>query len=175
MHRWQLRARSTEARRSGPHGRAAPKSVWAPVLLVGSLSTAVAITGCASTANAPRGTPAETLASVCPAPLQPYLRAALYMSGRNTDGAPDERWDSLVNEVLIPHFPDGGSVIETTGWWQRRDGRAGTSAGRMIVILHPLSDRDSFVAAVEAVIEAIKVRFNHRAVLWEEARVCATF
>ncbi len=130
------------------------------------------LAACAST---PSSVPADTPPWTCPAPLEPHLRAALYMSGRNTEAVADERWEQLVNEVLIRHFPGGASVLETTGWWERADGRPGTSAGRMIVILHPLSDRAAFVAAVEAVIAEIKTRFNHRAVLWEEARVCATF
>ncbi len=143
-----------------------------PICLAVMLTLAPVLAACASTQ---RSVPADTPPWTCPEPLEPYLRAALYMSGRNTTDADDERWEQLVNEVLIRHFPGGASVLETTGWWERADGRPGTSAGRMIVILHPLSDRAAFIVAVDAVIVEIKERFNHRAVLWEEARVCATF
>lgn len=131
------------------------------------------LAACASTQ--PRSVSATTPPWTCPAPLEPYLRAALYTSGRSTEGQTDERWEQLVGEVLVRHFPAGATVLETNGWWERIDGRASTSAGRTIVILHPLSDRSAFVDAVEAVIAEIKERFNHRSVLWEEARVCATF
>ncbi len=152
--------------RSGPAAAAAGISLAAIVALSPLLAT------CAST---PRSVSTDTPPWVCPAPLEPYLRAALYMSGRDADGLTDERWEQLVNEVLIRHFPNGATVLETTGWWQRSAGRAGTSAGRTIVILHPLAERDSFVEALEMAITEIKERFNHRSVLWEEARVCATF
>ncbi len=141
--------------------------------LAALMTIAPLLAACASTP--PRSLPADTPPFTCPAPLEPYLRAALYMSGRNTDVAADARWDQLVNEVLTRRFPGGATVLETRGWWQRGAGGSGTSAGRMIVILHPLAERDSFVEAVDVVIAEIKQRFNHRSVLWEETHVCATF
>ncbi len=159
-----------EIRLSRRYERAATGS--ARTRLVALASMATMLTACASPG---RSVSVHTPTWTCPAPLEPYLRAALYMSGRNTDGLADDRWEQLVNEVLIRHFPGGATVLETRGWWQRSNGGAATSAGRTIVILHPLAERDSFVEAVEMVIAEIKERFNHRSVLWEEARVCATF
>lgn len=106
----------------------------------------------------------------CPAPLQPYLRTSLY-----TGAIADTAWHRFMSEVLVQHFPAGGSVFENTGWWRRPDGTMYRNVGKTLVVLAPVTETDSHRTAVRAVIAAIKQRFNHQSVGWEEARLCAGF
>ena len=98
------------------------------------------------------------------------MKATLYM-GRGTRNAAE--WQTFVDEVLVKHFPDGGTALETSGWWEGRVGDASEKNSRMLVMLHPAADRENFARGVEAVIADIKERFGHRAVLWEEVAICA--
>ncbi len=135
---------------------------------------AVAAAGCVS-ANTTRVETADPVpASVtanCPGPLVPYVKVTLYM-GRGTQDA--DEWQRFADDVLVRYFPDGGTMIETSGWWEGRVGDATDKNSRMLVMLHPAPDRDAFAEAVQAVIADIKERFGHRAVLWEETAICAT-
>jgi hypothetical protein len=108
--------------------------------------------------------------SSCAAPLQPYVKVTLYMGRGSRDAG---QWQTFVDEVLVRHFPDGGTMLETAGWWEGRTGTPGDNNSRMLVMLHPAGDRDAFALAVQEVIAEIKDRFGHRAVLWEESAICA--
>lgn len=135
---------------------------------------AVGSPGCASS-NTTRVEAAHSApvaaASQCVQPLEPFVKVTLYM-GRGTQDASE--WQAFVDSVLVRHFPDGGTMLETSGWWEGRVGDAAEKNSRMLVMLHPVAERDSFAAGVQAVIADIKERFGHRAVLWEETAICAT-
>ncbi len=115
-------------------------------------------------------TPATAPALSCPAPLQPYLRTALF-----TGAIADTAWQRFVSEVLVQHFPAGGSVFENTGWWRRPNGTTYRNVGKTLVVLAPVTETESHRVAVRAVIAEIKQRFNHQSVGWEEGRLCAGF
>lgn len=135
--------------------------------LAGISVLAAGLAGCATA----RPVPLPTAAPVsCPAPLQPYMRTTLY-----TGAIADTAWRRFMSEVLIEHFPAGGSVFENTGWWRRPDGTLYRNVGKTLVVLAPVTEIEQHRAAVRAVISAIKQRFNHRSVGWEEDRLCAGF
>ena len=115
----------------------------------------------------------------CTAPLEPHLRAALYMD-RSNRNAPsgiltDEEWERFVDDVLVKHFPAGGTMFSNSGWWRRPDGSRSGGPGKTLVMLVRASEAGSHRAAVQAVIDEIKKRYRHRSVLWEEDWVCAAF
>lgn len=115
----------------------------------------------------------------CGAPLQPYLRTAVYLDRSNTKDplhpySPEE-WERFIQEVLVRFLPDGGSVFDHTGWWRRPNGTTFRGIGRTLVVLAPESATQAHRAAVKSVIDAIKQRYGHQLVIWEEARVCAAF
>jgi hypothetical protein len=139
----------------------------AVALVAASLSVAACVSSSTTRVQAPEP---GTTTGLCAAPLQPYLKATLYM-GRGTQDAAE--WQAFVDEVLVRHFPDGGSMVEVSGWWEGRVGDAAEKNSRMLVMLHPAGERQTFVAGIEAVIADIKARFGHRAVLWEETSTCA--
>jgi len=159
-----LRAAESSGFPQGPH----VASVLLCILL------AVGSPGCISSnttrVEATDPTPAAA-AATCPAPLEPFVKVTLYM-GRGTQNA--DEWQKFADDVLVRYFPDGGTMIETSGWWEGRVGDAADKNSRMLVMLHPAADRDVFAQAVQAVIADIKGRFGHRAVLWEETAICAT-
>ena len=150
-------------------GSSHPKSVVLSMVLL-----AVGASGCVS-ANTTRVEAVETgsapVASKCPVPLEPFVKVTLYM-GRGTQDA--DAWQEFVDDVLVRHFPDGGTMLETSGWWEGRVGDAADKNSRMLVMLHPATDRDALAEGVQTVIADIKERFGHRAVLWEETAICAT-
>ena len=115
--------------------------------------------------------PPVALETSCPAPLEPFVKVTLYM-GRGTQEA--DEWQEFADDVLVRYFPEGGTMIETSGWWEGRVGDAADKNSRMLVMLHPAADRDAFAQGVQAVIADIKDRYGHRAVLWEEIAICAT-
>jgi len=98
-------------------------------------------------------------------------------SNRNSpDGRlSDEEWRAFVEEVLVRHFPDGGTILDNSGWWRRPDGTTFRGVGRVLIMLVPASEVDPERAAVRSVIDAIKSRYGPRAVGWEEDWVCAGF
>ena len=133
-------------------------------------------TGCASVG----ATPASRVSSApCPPTLEPYLRTSLYMdrSNRNDPSGrlTDDEWQGFVDEILLRHFPAGGTIFLNSGWWRRPDGSTGGGPGRTLVVLSPVSEAESHRSAVGAVIAEVKARYGHRSVLWEEGRVCVTF
>lgn len=123
---------------------------------------AVDLPGCVSSnttaVRAANPAPAA-LPSICAAPLEPFVKVTLYM-GRGTRNASE--WQSFVDTVLVRHFPDGGTMLETSGWWEGRVGDAADKNSRMLVMLYPAAARDAFAAGVQAVIADIKDRFGER-------------
>jgi len=106
----------------------------------------------------------------CPAPLQPYLRTTLFMADFSGPA-----WERFFNEVIVQHFPTGGSITVGPGWWRRPNGTIAHGNGKMMSMLVPATETESQRAAVRAAITAIKQRFNQISVGWEEAQVCAGF
>ena len=129
---------------------------------------------------AARSTPAAApLQGGCVAPLQPYLRTSVYIDRSNTKDpqrpySPEE-WDRFINEVLIRHVPDGGTVFDNTGWWRRPNGTTFRGIGRTLVMLSSASETAADRAGITAIIDEIKRRYGHQLVIREEAVVCASF
>ena len=115
----------------------------------------------------------------CPAPLEPYIRTALYLdrSNRNDPSGrlSDEEWQRFVDTVLLEHFPAGGTILANSGWWRRPNGTTGGGPGRTLVVLAPVAEAGAHRMAVRAVIAEIKTRYGLRSVLWEEGQACAAF
>ena len=117
--------------------------------------------------------------SLCSAPLSEYLRTSIYLDRSNTRDPvrpfSEEEWYRFIDEVLIRHLPNGGTVFDNTGWWRRANGTTFRGIGRTLVILAPAADSVAHRAGAVAVVDAIKNRYGHQVVIREEARVCAQF
>lgn len=115
----------------------------------------------------------------CNAPMTRYLRSSVYLDRSNTRDPlgpySEAEWGTFIDEVLINHLPDGGTVFDNTGWWRRPNGTTFRGIGRTLVVLAPQKDSVSHRTGVRAVVDAIKQRYGHRLVIHEEALVCALF
>jgi len=143
------------------------------VALLSSISVAIA---CApkQPALAPR-----VQAVACNSPLAPHLRVDLY-TDRSNRNAPsgrltDEEFKAFVEQVLVKHFPTGGTIMENSGWWRRPNGTTFHGLGRTFVVLIPEKEVQPERVAIRAVISEIKTRYGPRSVGWEEDWVCAAF
>jgi hypothetical protein len=138
------------------------------------IAATLLITGCAHHQTHGPG-PADS----CNTPLEPYLRIDLYTdrSNRNHPSGrlTDEEWKTFVEEVLVKHFPAGGTVFENSGWWRRPNGTTFHGVGRTMIMLVPRDDVRPDRAAVREVIAQIKSRYGPSSVGWEERWVCAAF
>lgn len=118
-------------------------------------------------------------ALTCPEGLKPFLRTSLYTdrSNRNspTGKLTDAEWQKFVDDVLIRHFPAGGTVYPNVGWWRRPNGSIGGGSGHTIVVLAPQAEIQVHREAVKEVIREIKTRHGHLSVGREESTVCAGF
>lgn len=131
-----------------------------------ALYVGAALSGCVQ----PRARVDAAPAPPCPSPLEPHVRTALY-----TGAIPDTAWQRFEREVLVHHFPAGGTVLDNTGWWRRPNGTMYRNTGKTLMVLAPITEIEAHHDAVRAVIATFKQRFNQRSVGWEEDRVCAGF
>ena len=81
-------------------------------------------------------------------------------------------WDAFLQREVVPHFPEGFAVIETTGFWL--DGKKQqtiTEPSRMISrVLRP-GDAE----AIPLIIDSYKRAFDQESVLRIDTMVCAKY
>ena len=101
----------------------------------------------------------------CDASLQARQVAQL-LFGRNVEDrvrVSEADWSDFVAREVSPRFPDGFTVVDSTGQW--RDARRGSilrEASKLIEIVLPGSSDDR--SKIEAIAEAYKRRFEQRSV-----------
>ncbi len=100
---------------------------------------------------------------------------ALYFGLSGPDGViGDNAWAAFREEHLVGQFSDGFTVLGGSGHWRDLDTGEGVSeSSRVVLLLHEGRAEDD--AAIEAVAEAYKTRFDQQSVLRVDTAVCATF
>jgi hypothetical protein len=98
------------------------------------------------------------------APGDTWLRTELFFGLNKPDGVvTDAEWQSFVQEVITPLFPDGLTVINGSGHWKDHSGRIQNEGCRVLILLHPpqqqVNDR------IEQVRTIYCTRFRQEAVL----------
>lgn len=93
-------------------------------------------------ADAARAAPAATMKGdpARPAHATNWQRAELYFGIGATDAAASaddrQRWQRFLDEEVTPRFPDGFSVLDAYGQWQRREtGTIERQPSKLLVIL----------------------------------------
>ncbi len=72
--------------------------------------------------------------------------------------------DEFVSNNLVARFPDGFTIIETTGYWRDRQANATVyENGRQVVILHEATPENE--TAVNEIAEQYRARFDQQSVL----------
>ncbi len=109
------------------------------------------------------------------APLgAPYLRTTLYFGlNRKIGSVTEGQWKSFLRDEVTPRFPKGLTVWEADGQWRGADGHIGRERAKVLLLVH--EDSREVTAALTAIIEAYKHKFEQESVLWETAGVCAAF
>ena len=75
----------------------------------------------------------------CPEGLQGVVRYELYFGLDHADGrsVSAEEWDDFVADTITPRFPQGLSMFDVRGQWQRPDGIIERENTKMVMLAHP--------------------------------------
>ena len=120
------------------------------------------------------GAGCATLPGNC-AGLTPMTRTELFF-GRNIRAAErvtDAEWQRFLDEEITPRFPDGLTVLSSTGQWRQTDGHVITERGFVVAIVAPGSAE--MQRNFDAIREAYRSRFSQESVLLVQAAVCADY
>jgi len=93
------------------------------------------------------------------------MRSELYFGASRTNG-PDVSqadWQSFVDDVITPRFPDGLTVLEGNGQWRMKDGSLAKEKSRIVILVHSNSAQDR--KKLDEIRDAYKSRFAQEAVL----------
>lgn len=75
----------------------------------------------------------------CPDGLQEVVRYELFFGLDHADGrsVSTEEWDAFVADTITPRFPQGLSMFDVRGQWQRPDGTIERENTMMVMLAHP--------------------------------------
>jgi hypothetical protein len=125
--------------------------------------------------NAPRAAvQAAAAVNECGPVGAPSMRTTLYFGlNRKTGNVSETQWKRFLRDHVTPRFPQGLTVWEANGQWRRADGVIVQEPAKVLLLVH--DQTPAVHAAIDAIIEDYKKTFEQESVLWETARVCATF
>lgn len=142
------------------------------LLLVLTLSS-----GCRSLAPAAAPMPPipSPPAATCGEGMRPMVRETLYFGRSRPDGGQvsDAEWRTFVDDVVVPHFPDGFTLVPAAGHWRGGDGAIASEPSMLLIVLHG-GDAAS-TASLAAIAAEYRRRFAQEAVLRERGPTCAAF
>jgi hypothetical protein len=118
--------------------------------------------------------PASAENTECTAPARAQVRHELVFGTARAHGVPlgEDEWQSFIDSVVTPRFPDGLTVLNASGQWRGAGGVTKEQA-RILVIWHDrLPSRD---ADIEAIRSAYKERFDQQSVLRIDSVSCVSF
>lgn len=103
------------------------------------------------------------------------VRESLYFGLSRPSGEPvtDAQWQAFVAEVVTSALPNGFTVLDGMGQYREESGRIVREPSKLVIILH--SGAQAGEAAVAAILDAYRKRFDQESVLRERGAVCARF
>ncbi|MGD9589414.1 MAG: DUF3574 domain-containing protein [Pyrinomonadaceae bacterium] len=110
------------------------------------------------------GPPCETLLNAGP---EKFLRTELFFGMAKPDGTEvtAEEWDKFVEEVIVPAFPDGFTVVAAEGRFRGDDGRTVAEKSRLLIVLYPKRTRSESSRKIDVIRTAYLKRFDQKSVL----------
>lgn len=109
----------------------------------------------------------------CGAPYQPVEEVLLFF-GRDTPAGEvsEAEWQAFLEEVLVPAFPDGATVLDGEGrWFDDAAGRSGAERSKLVLLL--VFEPQGLEARIGQVAERYAARFQQQAVLAARRPLCA--
>ena len=97
----------------------------------------------------------------CPDGLQEVVRFELFFGLDHADGrsVSAEEWDAFLADTITPRFPQGLSVLEVKGQWQRPDGVIERENTRMVMLSRPPPIEDG-MALIDEISREYARRFD---------------
>jgi Xaa-Pro aminopeptidase len=101
------------------------------------------------------------------------LRTTLYFGLNRPKGRVTEKdWQVFLKNDVTPRFPQGLTTWDAFGQWQSQ-GVIDRERSKVLLLVHP--DTQEARESIQAVIARYRRLFEQESVLWEIARVCASF
>jgi hypothetical protein len=125
-------------------------------------------------ALARRDAPISAPTAECTLPARALVRHELIFGTARAHAAPlgEDEWQSFLDAVVTPRFPEGLTVLSAQGQWRGETGLA-KEQSRILVIWHDRTpSRDTDVEAIRA---AYKDRFDQESVLRIDSVSCVSF
>ncbi len=112
---------------------------------------------------------------VCRDGADAWLSTSLFFGRSISDGGTvsDADWTGFVETEIASRFPDGFTVLDGNGFWQKPDGRLGREKSKVLIVLHP--EKPPRGKAFEEIISAYKIKFRQRSVLKSVSAACVKF
>ncbi|MEQ1765713.1 MAG: DUF3574 domain-containing protein [Pyrinomonadaceae bacterium] len=132
-----------------------------------SLAILLVISLAANSQGVPMGQAFDSRWIVSEATFEKFIRTELYF-GRNipTGGTVSESdWQTFVDEIVTPRFPDGLTVLDADGQWRGKDGSIAREESKVIVLLYPRKIRKATNVKIEEIRAEYKKRFSQEAVM----------
>jgi hypothetical protein len=125
-------------------------------------------------ALARRDAPATAAIGECTRPAQAKVRHELIFGTARARGAPlgEAEWQSFLDTVVTPRFPDGLTILNAQGQWRGEGGLAKELSRILVIWIDRSPSRD---ADIEAIRSAYKERFDQESVLRIDSISCVSF
>jgi len=136
------------------------------------LGTSVASTPSAHNGAAPAAASIAATNQTAAAPdSKLYHRTELYFGTSHADHSPPvtaTQFQSFVNSVVTPRFPDGLTVLDGRGQWRNDDGSLSKETSHELILLYPLSDR-SASGKIEYIRKTYEKQYDQESVLRDDS------
>ena len=112
----------------------------------------------------------------CVASKMEWLETKLFMGLSRSGGAAVSRreWDEFVTDNFVASFPQGFTIVETTGYWQDRVTKSTVyENGKQVVILHEATTDNETM--INEIAEQYRSRFDQQSVLISSSKTKVRF
>lgn len=111
----------------------------------------------------------------CPHSQLEWVETKLFMGLSKSGGAVSRRnWDKFVTDNFVPGFPDGFTIVETTGYWRDKNTRATVyENGKQVVILHEATPGNETM--INEIAEKYRAQFDQQSVLISSSKANVRF
>lgn len=112
----------------------------------------------------------------CPYSQLEWLETKLFMGlSRSGGGAVSKHeWDKFVTDNFVSRFPDGFTIVETTGYWRHENTKATIyENGKQVVILHEATPDNETM--INEIAEKYRSQFDQQSVLISSSKANVRF